>query len=89
MQQKTIQQDKLIAKGLAKFDATLKRVDKDPQASLTPSKIGKIRDRLKLISDNFTEHGELGKDETTSKKKSQRKPPQNGMVARQSGRHRR
>jgi hypothetical protein len=72
-EQKAIQQDKLITKGLAKFATSLKRADRNPGASLTPSKVGKIRDKIKSISDNF-EKGESD-EELKPKRRQQKKPP--------------
>eukprot|EP00026_Physarum_polycephalum_P000606 Phypoly_transcript_00607.p1 GENE.Phypoly_transcript_00607~~Phypoly_transcript_00607.p1 ORF type:complete len:1416 (+),score=260.93 Phypoly_transcript_00607:45-4250(+) len=70
--QKTIQQDKLIAKGLAKFAATIKHADRNPGASLTPSKVGKIWDKIKSISDAI-EKAESD-EELKPKRKQTRKP---------------
>lgn len=75
MEQKEIQQDKLIPKRLAKFATALKCVDKNPATSLTPSKVSKIRDKMKLMSDTV-ERGASDNEELKPKRKPQRKLPQ-------------
>lgn len=74
MEDNAIQKDKLIHKGITKFAATLQRADKNPDVSLTPSKVEKIRDKVKLISDS-TENL-VPEEEPKSKRKAQRKAPQ-------------
>jgi hypothetical protein len=69
LEESLLKRDKLIQKGLLKFLASLKRVDRNPEAFLTPSKVGKLREKTKSISANNEKEGDAREDEIKPKPK--------------------
>lgn len=66
-----VKRDKLVQKALVKFLATIKKVDKTPEATLTPSKVDKLRDTTKQLAADSAKEAE---DAPKTKPRQQRKP---------------